>query len=200
MTKPIENIGDEEIVYQGKIIEVVNQKVKTGDKEQVFEYARRSPGTRLIITTPEGKILLTKEYRQEHDSYDYRLPGGKVFDRLEDYNQFLKSGQDILEQAQAAAIKEAKEEAGIDVKEINYYTTSRAGATVVWDLFYFAVSSFEKRAGGQELEHGEDIEVAEVSFEDAIKICLDGQMKEDRSMAVLMRYLHVLKSKLDFRK
>ncbi len=192
MADAIEKIGSEEIAYQGRIIEVVRQKVKTGDKEQTFEFARRSPGTRLIVISPDQKILLTKEYRMETGNYDYRLPGGKVFDALTEYNQFLESGQDIIEKAQPAAIKEALEEVGIDVEEIKHIATSKAGATVVWDLYYFVVSKYAQRQQGQELEHGEDIKVIEVSFDEAKEICLDGRMQEDRSVAVLLRYLYSL--------
>lgn len=190
MSQSIEKQGKEEIVYQGKIIEVVHQTVKTGDKEQIFEFARRSPGTRLIIISPENKILLTKEYRFELDNYDYRLPGGKVFDALSDYNNFLSSGEDILEKAKLAATKEALEEVGINVEAITHIATSKAGATVIWDLFYFVVDKYQVREQGQELEHGEDIEVVEVTINEAKAICLDGRMQEDRSVAVLLKYLH----------
>ena len=166
MSDAIQKQGPEEIVYQGKIIEVVRQKVLTGEKEQIFEFARRSPGTRLLIISPDEKILLTKEFRLEVLGYDYRLPGGKVFDRLTDYNEFLTSGKDIIEQAKLAAVKEALEEVGIVVEDITHLNE------------------------GQELEHGEDIEVVEVSFEEAKEICLDGRMQEDRSVALLLKYLH----------
>jgi len=33
-----------------------------------------------------AKILLSREYRSELDRYDYRLPGGKVFDTLAEYH------------------------------------------------------------------------------------------------------------------
>ena len=190
MSDAIQKQGPEEIVYQGKIIEVVRQKVLTGEKEQIFEFARRSPGTRLLIISPDEKILLTKEFRLEVLGYDYRLPGGKVFDRLTDYNEFLTSGKDIIEQAKLAAVKEALEEVGIVVEDISHLSTSKAGASVIWDLYYFVVSKYSHRDEGQELEHGEDIEVVEVSFEEAKEICLDGRMQEDRSVAVLLKYLH----------
>ena len=70
--------GPEEIVYKGKIFEVVRQPMKAGDAKVVFEIARRSPGTRLIIIKND-KILTSREFRTELDVYDYRLPGGKVF-------------------------------------------------------------------------------------------------------------------------
>jgi 8-oxo-dGTP pyrophosphatase MutT (NUDIX family) len=187
----IERVGSEDIVYQGRIIEVVNQKVNTQGKEQVFEYARRSPGTRLIIVSPENKILLTKEFRMEVSGYDYRLPGGKVFDTLVEYNEFSQSAGDIIPKAELAAKKEAVEEVGIDVEEINHFATSKVGSTVVWDLIYFVVSKYSHRKAGQELDGaGEDIEVVEVTFDEAKEICLDGRMQEDRSVAVLLKYLH----------
>lgn len=187
----IERIDKEEIVYQGRIIEVVNQKVNTQGKEQTFEFARRSPGTRLIIVSPDNKILLTKEFRMEVDGFDYRLPGGKVFDTLVEYNEFLRSGQDMIPKAEQAAILEGIEEVGIDVEEINHFGTSKVGSTVVWDLIYFVVSKYSHRETGQELDGaGEDIEVVEVSFDEAKQICLDGRMQEDRSVAMLLKYIH----------
>ena len=75
----------EEIVFQGKLIEVVQQTVEIGDKQLLREIARRSPGVRLIICDGD-KILITKEFRREVNVEDYRLPGGKVFDTLKEYN------------------------------------------------------------------------------------------------------------------
>ena len=73
-------------LFRGKIIEVVEKDIE-GRK---FEIARRSPGVRIIIRDG-NKILITKEYRYEHNSYDYRLPGGKVFDTLEEFNSKIKN-------------------------------------------------------------------------------------------------------------
>lgn len=176
----------EKITYQGRIIEVVEQEVESGGKTKTFEFARRSPGVRLII--PAGnKILLTKEFRHEVGGYDYRLPGGKVYDSLEEYNAALSSGTDIAEAAKAAAIKEAIEEVGIKISDLEFFHKSVCGATVTWDLFYFVAKSFEQDA--QHLEHGEDITVEEVSRAEAEKMCLDGRMSEERSALILLKYL-----------
>lgn len=159
-----------------------------GEKRVTFEYARRSPGTRLIIVS-DDKVLLTKEFRREHGGWDYRLPGGKVFDRLADYNAFLKSKGDLLMRAKQAAKREAREEVGLKVKKLKHYHTSKCGATVDWDLFYFIVREFEMAKEGQRLEHGEEIEPVWLSFNMARETILKGKMKEDRSVGVLLRYL-----------
>ena len=146
----------EKITHQGKIIEVVQKVVERNGKTNTFEFARRSPGTRLIIVKGDY-ILLTKEYRYENDKYDYRLPGGKVFDTLLEYHDALQAHKNLADLAKNAAIKEAREEAGIDVTDIYFFHKSICGATVVWDLYYFIVNSFNEV--NQELEEGEDITI-----------------------------------------
>lgn len=168
------------IVFQGKIIEVIQDGKR--------EFARRSPGTRLLIVK-DGQIMLTKEHREELKDFDYRLPGGKVFDTLAEYNQFVDSGNDILIVAQDAAKKEAREEVGIEVSDIKHIWTSVCGATVIWDLYYFVVSQFTKLES-QSLEEGENIKPVWFTYEEARQLALTGKMSEDRSVAVLLRFLN----------
>jgi len=181
--------GPEKIVYQGKMIEVVQQLMKVGEKNIMFEFARRAPGTRLIIPMKSGKILLTKESRREIKGYDIRLPGGKVFDTLEEYNSFLKTGADIVDAAHRAAIKEAREEVGVIVKNMELLRVSKCGTSVEWDLFYFLVTSHtegEREDSGE----GEDITALPTDPEEVKKMCLDGRIQEDRSAIMLLRFLN----------
>ena len=186
----MQSSSPENIVYQGKILEVVQQQVISGDNEFTIEFARRAPGTRLIIPTPNNTLLMTKEYRIELGEWDYRLPGGKVFDRLTDYNAALADNIDMQKAAETAAKKEALEEVGLEVDRLAYLATSKCGATVEWDLYYFIVEEYKKRSEGQQLEHGENIQVVELPFEEVKRICLEGGMQEERSVAILLRYLH----------
>ncbi len=125
---------------------------------------------------------------------DYQ--GGKVFDSLDEYNQALQVGDDILTKSKAAAQKEAQEEVGIDTTAITYFYTSRCGATIEWDLHYFALEVPTEQLGEQNLEAGENIEVGWYTPEQAKELAFNGNMSEDRSAAVLMRYLHASKRDL----
>lgn len=181
--------GPEEIVYQGKLIEVVHQKMKVGDKEFTMEIARRAPGVRLIIISPDKKVLLAKEYRMEIKEWDTRLPGGKVFDSLKEYNEFLKTEKDIINQAKEAAKKETREEVGLEADEINFFATSHCGVSIIWDLHFFVVTKYHETSVGQTLELGENIELTWVDFDTAKQMCFDGTVQEGRSAAILLRYL-----------
>lgn len=175
----------EKITYKGKVVEVV--EFDSPDGERVYEKARRAPGVRLILPVGEDSIILTKEYRQEIDGYDYRLPGGKVFDSLEEYNSYLGSGFDVADAVLEKAKEEGEQEAGIIPTEIMPFHVSVLGATMEWDLYYLVVESYTE--SNQKLEPGEDIETIIFSKEEARKICLDGSISEERSALTLLRYL-----------
>jgi 8-oxo-dGTP pyrophosphatase MutT (NUDIX family) len=144
------------------------------------------PGVRLLIVK-DDKVLITKEYRYELNEVDYRLPGGKVFDRLNEYVDSLNSGKEILESAIDAAKIEAIEETGLRVKDLELIKISKAGATVEWDLYYFLIKDFEVEK--QELGLGENIEVNWYSFDDVKTLCLGGKVSEDRTLGVLLSYV-----------
>jgi 8-oxo-dGTP pyrophosphatase MutT (NUDIX family) len=183
-----EPVSEERVAFQGEILEIVRQDMSVGDKEVPFEWARRAPGTRLLIDNGE-EILLTHEYRHEIKDKDYRLPGGKVFDSLESYNKFLQEDSENIERvAEQAAIEEAKEEAGVEPSSVNFFKSNHSGATVEWDLFYFIVEQYEEV--GQNLEPGEEIDYEWYSYEEATSMCLEGEIQEDRTAAVILQYLN----------
>jgi len=177
--------GQEEIVYKGKIFEIVKQPMRVGEKRMFFEIARRSPGIRLIIVK-DDKMLISHEFRTELDAYDYRLPGGKVFDTLDEYNKH--SSKNILPFAVDAAKRECREETGLIAKNVKHFVTAQSGATVIWDLIYFIIDDFEESDNGQELEDGEVIDTEWKTFDEVKKLCKDGKISEDRSMGVLFKF------------
>ncbi len=178
----------EEIAYHGKLFAIVKKPLEINGEIKTLEVARRAPGIRLIIETDDGKIAMNKEYRHELAGYDLRLPGGKVFDSLDEYLAALEAGGDFAEHIAAAARKEGKEEVGIDSGDFRWVAKSIAGLTIEWDLHYFVVT--HPKIGEQQLEHDENIEVVYLTKEEAEKACFDGSMREDRAAMQLLKYLH----------
>lgn len=185
----------EEVTYQGRMFEVVHMTYKIGDNEVVYEKARRAPGTRLVVVAPDKEILLINEYRSELQDWDIRLPGGKVCDSLEEYHKLILNGESLESKAKEGAKKEALEEVGIVVKDAELFSLSTCGASVIWDLYYFIITDYEEHPDGQQLELGENITINWVSIEEAKRLALDGSIKEDRSAAVLLRFLETLPRK-----
>lgn len=179
---------NEEIFAKGKMFELVHETQSDG---RVFEVARRAPGVRLIIVNTEQKrILLTKEFRKELNAWDYRLPGGKVFDSLDEYEAFRESGDSVLVAAERKARAEAREEAGIEIKELQFFKKSTLGATVEWDLFVFASEQWAHHKDGQQLEAGEQVEADEwFSLDEARTMIIEGKMQEERIALILLQWI-----------
>lgn len=178
----------EKIVAKGKLFELVQT---TQDDGRVFEMARRAPGVRLIIVKrKEGKVLLTREFRSELQDWDYRLPGGKVFDSLDEFEAHRASGDDILKAAITKAKAEGAEEAGVDIGELKLFKKSTLGATVEWDLYVFEVSDWQPHVDGQQLEEGEQIEAEGwFTFVEAEQMILEGKMQEERIALILLQWI-----------
>lgn len=179
-------VWEERVMYSGPIIEVINQDFQTWDKLKTFEIARRSPWVRLIIEWDDKKILLTKEYRHECDSWDYRLPGWKVYDTKQERADAETSN--ILIDAENAAKKECKEETWLIANSIEHFCTSHAWATVEWDLHYFIINDFSISELWQELESWESITVGWYTLDEVKQLVKDSMIKEDRSLGVLFKY------------
>ena len=189
--KSEEKTLDFEIAYQGKMFEVIRWEGKPG---VMFETAVRAPGVRLLIECEKDgqkALLMTKEFRRERgiERFDYRLPGGKVFDTLDELNKFKKEGTDISDKVLETAKKEGKEEAGISGGEFSEIEVSKAGASVEWDLHYFIVKGSE--FGEQELEEYEkgDIETITLSVKEIFEKLKSREIKEGRSADVLWFWL-----------
>lgn len=178
-----------EVVYRGKMFEVVRWEGKPGIQ---FEAALRAPGVRLLIETKKDgmkALLMTKEIRRETGGADFRLPGGKVFDSLDELDAFRNSDNDIIPLVFEAARKESKEEAGINSGNYEIIEVSKAGASVEWDLYYIKVTDPE--IGEQELEEYEegDIETIILSPKEIFDKLSKREIKEGRSADILWLWL-----------
>ncbi len=190
----VKPIGEPRERYRGRLLRIVDQDVQFGDGTvKTFERAERAPGVRVLVSYQQ-RILLTKEFRSEQAEFDFRLPGGKVFDSVAEFVSYVKhTDANIVDVARSAAKKELFEETTLDVDENQFtlFHRSVCGATVLWDLYYFVVHV----AGGQEFfekiatHEGEVLEPMWVLPLDAMQMCLNGNIKEDRSVSVLLRFL-----------
>lgn len=189
----------DKILYSGKLLQVISRSKESRfisdnieiAKNITFEMVRRPPGVRAIIQK-NGKIMLNREYRYELDAWDYRLPGGKAFDSLKSFEE-AEAKHTVEENIYGKLREEILEEADIEVEDFRLFEVSGCGLTVEWDLYYFIVDRFnvlpsfyEKKAQKSEYEYIEHIwaEPDEIK-----KLILDGSMREDRSIAVLFKYI-----------
>lgn len=182
--------GAEETVFSGKVFEVIHQPVRAGTKQFTLEIARRAPGVRLIITDPKrSRFLITKEHRRELDAWDRRLPGGKVFDTLAEYREALAAGTDLEPHVLTAARREAEEEVGLTLTDPRVLGMSPCGATVQWDLYYVVCTKHTELPDGVQPEAGEQIIPEWQTADEVERLCLSGELSEERSAMALLKFI-----------
>ncbi len=184
---------NEKILYENSFFEFVEEEKEYTIQEEkrsvTLRYVRRSPGVRALVINPKNQILLSHEYRFDLDCFDYRLPGGKVFDSLKDYRKSIEENT-LVEKAYEAVIKEGKEEVGIEFKNPKLLWISKAGTSVNWDLYYYLITDFHILPNGQNLEENEIIDgFVWKSFEEVKEMCLEHEIHEERTIGVLLSYI-----------
>ncbi len=177
------------IIAKGNLFELIQIERPDG---RVFEVARRAPGVRVIIADKDKqRILLSKEYRQELNDWDYRLPGGKVYDSLEEYEIARQKDSDIMAAVKQKTIAEAAEEVGISMIDAEFIRKSTLGATVEWDLYIMEAVGWSQ-LDSQALEEGEQIIADQwFDFKEAEQMIFNGQMQEDRVALILLQWLRL---------
>jgi len=192
--------GEPTIVHKGRLGAMVAfpvlQDRGEGYIELMFEKFCRPPGTR-IIAVRDNEILLNKERRlelalsgenNEPSQFDWRLPGGKVFDTFEEYESFLGKevpAKHIIEGAR----RELQEEAHLDTDNLEIFDKSVCGSSVEWDLYY-VVARDTTEFHLEDHNEGEEIEEHRwCTFEEIESMCRSGEINEGRSVAVLLKFI-----------
>ena len=177
-------------VFSGKIWQI-QQSVQSDGR--IFEKSVRAPGSRLIIVK-DNKILLQKEKRHElQGRVDIRLPGGKVFDTLEEFEAFEG---DIVDASRLSITQEALEEVGIIVEseELKYLGVDILGATASWDLYYWLAEEFEVSQNGALFNESEADEIEGnfwATFDEVKQIVLEkDKFSESRSAIAVIRFIN----------
>jgi len=179
------------IIFKGSLFQLKTNYLVKPNKVKFFEKATRPPGVRMIFMRDDS-ILLSKEFRREINDWDFRLPGGKVFDTIDEYLEAVENHESLNQFVYEAVERESREEVGITVnqKDIKIIHKSISGASVNWDLYYCLVSDFTFNDEGQQLEEGEIIDKPIfVNKDKVLDMCLNHEIGEDRTVAVLYRLL-----------
>lgn len=164
-------------------------KIDNQVKHMKRNIVRRPPGIRALIVNEHNQILLSKEFRYELNDWDYRLPGGKVFDSLEDYKLAL-SNDTVMENVLKTVLKEVLEEVGLVVSNPKLIKVSLDGAGVIWDLYYFEIKDYKESSGGPQLEDNEVINGYKwYGFDQIVDMCKRNEIHEDRTVGVLLSYI-----------
>ncbi len=193
----IRDLEDYSTLFSSRLFSVKEHSVLFSDGEKKrFQFVERSPGVRVLVTSG-NYLLLNCEYRLEIGDWDYRLPGGKVFESRQEFDQFLemKGGNSaFFDKVTQAALKELNEETGLEYLpgDLVFMEKSPCGSVINWDLYFFHVplnSSPTFLSERIETVEGERLKHVWVSWKEALNLCLTKAIREDRTRAFLFNFI-----------
>jgi ADP-ribose pyrophosphatase len=170
-TNFIEETLESEQVFNGRLLKVYSDKVRLPDAyESVREYIKHPGAVVVIAVLDNGKLLFERQYRYPLRRVFLEIPAGKI-----------DPGEHILDTAR----RELREETGYKAKLWRHLGTMHpciGYADERIEIFWAQGLTFI----GAELDHGEILEVCEMSLSDALLAVRDGDITDAKSITALL--------------
>jgi ADP-ribose pyrophosphatase len=166
---------EKQVIYTGKKIRLELHHLEDDDGKRTQREVCVHPGAVVILPFLDEKtILLIQNRRYAISQILLELPAGT-----------LEKGESPMN----CAGRELQEETGYLAERMkplgNFFTSP---GILSEKMYAFAAYDLKKTHGA--LEEGEEIEVSQVDFADAIKMIRDGQIQDGKSIATLLMYEH----------
>lgn len=162
-----------EKVFEGRIIKVKVDKVEMPDgSTSTRELVEHPGGVGIVAVTDNDEIILVKQYRKPLDKVIYEIPAGKL---------------DPGEHHRTCGIRELEEETGLSANVFEYmgFIYPSPGFTDEVTHVYFAK---ELTQGETHPDDDEFLDVEKVPFERALKMVIDGEINDAKSVFGILKY------------
>ena len=159
-----------EVVYAGKLVNVVRDTVREGEKTYVREVIGHPGGAAVVPFFEDGTVAFARQYRHPARGYVLELPAGKL---------------DPGESAAVAAARELEEELGVVAGRLEqlseFYTTPGFCAERLWVFLATDLGETARRC-----EEDEIIEIVRMPFTRALTLVASGEIDDAKTIIGLL--------------
>ena len=147
----------------------------------VFEFPEWATAFAL---TAEGKILMTRQYRQALGEVCFELPGGCVDKTDTSYEEAIK--------------RELLEETGFEFEDIQPLGKISANPSTNTNLMHMFLATGGRKTSEQSLDANEEIEVFELSFDELMRLVDENKIMQSMHLSTIYYALRKL-GKLNYK-
>ena len=177
MSEHVERI-DRTLVRQGAIIDIYEDTVQlpNGDIEKWDFVAHRMGAACIVPVTPEGRILLVRQYRPALDRYTWELPAG--------------CRDEADEPTDITAKREMEEETGYTSDDIIQLLSLKSTVAFCNELIDVYLARDIRRIGEQHLDPAEEISLKEWELSEVLEEIYSGRLQDGKTVAGILAYAY----------
>jgi ADP-ribose pyrophosphatase len=162
-----ERIDSEEVAWSGRIFDVDRLGVTLADgRPAVRDVVRHNGAVAVVALTEDGRICLVRQFRTALGRVTVEIPAGK-----------LAPGEDPLD----CAVRELREETGIEAERIAYLTTIASSAGFSDELIHIYMATGLTQAKADP-DADEFINVDLVDLGEFVDAVLDGRIEDAKTV------------------
>ena len=170
----------EEIIYQGRILDLTRELHRMPDKsESRFEIVKHPGGAAALPVLDDGRLLLIRQFRPAVGDYVYEIPAGRL---------------EVDEDAAGCIERELQEEVGYrpqQLESLGYVYSSLGFCTE--KIFLFIATVLEPTPTAHEAD--EFIEPLIVTLDEALEMVSSATIPDAKTQIALLRYALQIREK-----
>ena len=173
-------IIEDKTVLDGKLFQVKKRKLLFGKKKKIHYDVFRLPTVIVFPLTKHDEVYLTREYRYLHEKEITESIAGHV-----------NAGETSIQ----AAIRELREEGGIEAEQIEEFGRLEGGGSVVKSTVHFFLAE-GLQFGVPDPEEDEEIHVFKIPLADAVREVMEGKIRNSGTAVGLLMLSRIRKTKI----
>jgi len=159
------------MIYEGKILNLRRDKVHVKDNQTSYrEIVEHNGGVALAAVTPEGKMVMVRQYRKAAEKAILEVPAGKI-----------EKGEDH----RLTAERELKEETGYSAGKIEFITSFYSSIGYSTEVIYLYIAT-DLTPGETDFDDNESIEILEYDVPKLKEMVLYGEIVDAKTIAAIL--------------
>ena len=160
-----------EMLYEGAIINLRKDKVTVQNGTSYREIIEHNGGAVLAAITPEGKMVMVRQFRKPAECVMLEVHAGKI---------------DAGEKPEDAAVRELKEETGYTAGKVRHLTSFYPSVGYSEEVLHLYLCT-DLTAGETCFDENEAIDIEEMELDVLHRMVMDGDIRDAKTaIAILM--------------
>ncbi|WP_206460810.1 NUDIX hydrolase [Anaerovorax sp. IOR16] len=160
-----------EMIYKGAILNLRKDKVTVkGEATSYREIVEHNGGVGIAALTPEGKMLMIKQFRKPAEQVVLEVPAGK-----------RETGEDPM----ITAIRELKEETGYTADQVTFLSAFYSSIGYSTEIIYLYLATGLK-PGETNFDEHEAIDLFEYDVAELKEMVINGQIIDGKTINAIL--------------